>query len=67
MQQPRELMRIDEHLADAEISRAIHYLDPDGCAGKTREDASTLVEISIALHTGLTGAITYICLYMRSV
>lgn len=67
MQQPRELMKIDEHLADAEIRRAIHYLVPDGCAGRTRDDASTPVEISIALLTGLTGAITYLCLYMRSV
>ena len=67
MQHPRELMKIDEHLTDAEISRAIHYLDPEVSAERTEEDTGTIVGICIALLTGLTAAITYICLYMRSV
>lgn len=67
MQQHHELMKIDEYLADAEICRAIHYLDPEVSAERTEEDTDTLAGICIALLTGLTGAITYICLYMRSV
>ena len=67
MQQRHEPMKINEHLTDAEISRAIHRLDPEASAERTEEDTGTLVGICIALLVGLTGAIAYICLYMRSV
>lgn len=67
MQEHRGLMEIDEHLTDAKVSRAIHYLDPEGCVERSGEDTATLAGISIALLTGLTGAITYICLCMRSI
>lgn len=59
-------MELNEHLTNAEIKRAIRYLDPDTYAERTDEDAATLVEICVTLLTGLMGAITYICLYMRN-
>lgn len=66
MQENRELMKLNEHLTDAEITWAIRYLDPDLCAERTGEDAGTLVGICITLLIGLASAITWICLYMRS-
>lgn len=65
MQESRELRELSEHLTDGEITRVIRYLDPDSCAGKSREDTGTLVEIGISLFMGLTAALTYIGLYLR--
>jgi hypothetical protein len=64
MQENREMM-LNEHLTDAEIVRAIHYLDPDLCTDKTLEDTGSAVGIGITLLTALTGALTYIGLYVR--
>jgi hypothetical protein len=61
-----ELMPIPERMTDTEILWAIRYLDPDPCAERTSEDSGTLLGICITLLTGLTGAITYICLYIRN-
>jgi hypothetical protein len=65
MQENSKPIELNEHLTDAEISRAIRYLDPDLCAQRAGKCAGTIVEICITLLTGLTGALTYICLYMR--
>ena len=65
MQENREMMALNEHLTDAEIVRAIRYLDPDLCTDKALEDTGTAVGIGIALLTALTGALTYIGLYVR--
>ena len=66
MQKYRELMGLNEHLTDTEITWAILYLDPDVHAGRAREDASRLVGICVTLVAGLTSAIAYICFYVRS-
>jgi tetrahydromethanopterin S-methyltransferase subunit G len=65
MQENNELMEFNRHLTDAEIAWAIRYLDPDLCAQRAGKDAGRLVGICIILITGLTGALSYICLYMR--
>jgi hypothetical protein len=65
MQDNHEMMELNEHLTDAEIMRAIRYLDPDLCAEKAGEDTGTAVGIGITLLTALTGALTYIGLYVR--
>ena len=65
MQENRELTEFHAHLTDAETMWAIRYLDPDLCAERSGKDVGTLVGICITLLTGLTSAITYICLYMR--
>ena len=65
MQNNHEMMELNEHLTDAEIMRAIRYLDPDLCAEKAGEDTGTAVGIGITLLTALTGALTYIGLYVR--
>jgi hypothetical protein len=65
MQENHEMMELNEHLTDAEIVRAIRYLDPDLCAEQTEQDAGTVVGIGISLLTALTGALTHISLYVR--
>ncbi|QNI30500.1 hypothetical protein H7849_15235 [Alloacidobacterium dinghuense] len=56
----------DERLTDAEIMRAIRYLDPDVCAERARENAGTILGICITLVTVLTGALAYVWLYTRT-
>ena len=65
MQDNREMMKLNEHLTDAEIVRAIRYLDPDICTEKAEEDTGTVVGIGVTLLTALTGALTYVGLYVR--
>ena len=65
MQDNHEMMELNERQTDAEIMWAIRYLDPDLCAEKAGEDTGTAVGIGIALLTVLTGALTYIGLYVR--
>jgi hypothetical protein len=65
MQNNHEMMELNEYLKDAEIVRAIRYLDPDLCAERAEEDTGTVVGIGITLLTGLTRALTYIGLYVR--
>jgi hypothetical protein len=55
----------NEHLTDAEIARAIRYLDPDLSAEEARDDIGTVIGIGVTLLTALTGALTYIGLYVR--
>lgn len=59
------MMKLNEHLTDTEIMQAICYLDPDLCAGKSGEDTRAAAGIGITLLTALTGALTYIGLYVR--
>ena len=65
MQENRELIKLNEHLTDAEIGQAIRYLDPDLCAERTGADADTLVGICIILLIVLTVALTCVRLYVR--
>ena len=65
MQENREMMELNEHLTDAGIMWEIRYLDPDLCAEKSGEDTGTAVGIGITLLMALTGALTYIGLYLR--
>jgi hypothetical protein len=46
MQDNHEMMELNEYLTDAEIVRAIRYLDPDFSTERTEEDAGTALEIS---------------------
>ena len=66
MQENRELMKLNEHLTDTEIMWAIRYLDPDSSAEKTGKEAGTIVGICITLLIALTGVLTCICLYVRT-
>jgi hypothetical protein len=63
MQENCEPMALNEHLTDAEITWAIHYLDPDLCAERIGKDAGTFVGICLIL---LIGFAAYICLYVRT-
>ena len=65
MQKNHEMMGLNEHLTDAEIIRAIRYLDPDLRAETVGEDAGTATGIGITLLAALAGALTYIALYVR--
>jgi|GEM_PF-4599489 len=65
MQDNHEVMERNEYLTDAEIVRAIRYLDPDLCTQEAGEDIGTVIGIGISLLTALTGALTYISLYVR--
>ena len=64
MQENQRLTVLDEHLTDTEIMWAIRYLDPDLNAERAREDDGTVLGICITFLTCLTGALTYICLYI---
>jgi hypothetical protein len=65
MQHYHEMMEPNEYLTDAEIVRAIRYLDPDLCAEGAEEHTGTSVGIGISLLTALTAALTYIGFYVR--
>jgi len=65
MQEDQEMTELNERLTDAEIIRAIRYLDPDLCPEMTEEDAGTVVGIGITLLTALTSTLTSISLYLR--
>src|ERR1700733_4214108 len=55
----------NEHLTDAEIMRAIRYLDRDVCAERTGEDAGTILGFFITFVAALIAALAYIWLYTR--
>jgi hypothetical protein len=55
-----------EQKSDAEIALAIHYLDPEFNAEGTEEDDGTVLGIVMSSVTWLTGTLTYISLYMRT-
>lgn len=65
MQENRERIVDAERLTDAEIMRAIRYLDPDIYGERTREDASTILVICITLLIFFTGALAYVYLLTR--
>ena len=67
MQENHEMMDLSEHLTDAEVERAIRYLDPDLRAEQNEEGTSTVVGIGITLLTALTDALTSISLYIRNI
>jgi hypothetical protein len=52
--------------SDAEIALAIHYLDPEFNPEEAEEEDGTVLEIVISSVRWLTGTLTYICLYMRT-
>jgi len=66
MQENYRLVMLNGNLTDDEIMRAIRYLDPDSCAEKNRKDGGTIVGICIALLIALTGVLTSICLFVRT-
>jgi hypothetical protein len=55
-----------EQMSDAEIALAIHYLDPEFNPEGNGEDVGTVLGIVIDSVTWLTGTLTHICLYMRT-
>jgi hypothetical protein len=55
-----------EQKSDAEIALAIHYLDREFNAEGTEEDEGTVLGIVTSSVTWLTGTLTYISLYMRT-
>ena len=57
---------IHEQKSDAEIALAIHYLDPEFNAEETEEDDGTVLGIVMNSVTWLTGTLTYLSLYMRT-
>ena len=64
--QANHKIEILEQKSDAEIALAIHYLDPEFNPQESGEDDGTVVGIVIRSVTWLTGTLTYICLYMRT-
>ena len=66
MQENYRLVMLNGNLTDDEIMRAIRYLDPDSSAEKTGKEAGTIVGICITLLIALTGVLTCICLYVRT-
>jgi len=66
MQKHYDMMEI-KHLTDAEITKAIRYLDPDLRAAQNEESTNTVVGIGIIFLTALTDALTSISLYIRNI
>ena len=65
MQANREMMKLNEYPSDAETMRTIRYLDPDLRVDTSTEHTGTGVGIGITVLAALTGALTYIGLYVR--
>ena len=64
--QANHTMEILEQKRDAEIALSIHYLDPEFNPAENGEDDGSIFGIAVNFVTWLTGALTYICLYMRT-
>ena len=64
--QANDKIETHEQKRDAEIALAIHYLDPEFNPKDNKEDNGTVFGIVISSVTWLTGTLTYICLYMRT-
>ena len=64
--QANHKLEILEQKSDLEIALAIHYLDPEFNPKDNEEDDGTVLGIVISSVTWLTGTLTYICLYMRT-
>jgi hypothetical protein len=64
--QANHKIEILEQKSDAEIALAIHYLDPEFDPKENGEDDGTVRGSVISSVTWLTGTLTYICLFMRT-
>ncbi len=64
--QANHKIEILEQKGDAEIALAIHYLDPEFNPEENGEDDDTILGTVMSSMTWLTGTLTYICLYMRT-
>jgi hypothetical protein len=64
--QANHKIEILDQKSDAEIALAIHYLDPEFNPKENGEDDDTVLGIFISSATWLTGTLTHICLYMRT-
>jgi hypothetical protein len=62
MQKRRKLKRSVDHLTDAEITSAIHYLDPDACKGTGHSAGAILWPFLIVLG----GVLVYVWLNLRT-
>ena len=62
MQKHNKLMRPVDHLTNAEITSAIHYLDPDACKRTGNSVGAILWPFLIVL----VGAFIYIWLSLRT-
>lgn len=65
MPENHEMMNLNKHKTDAEIMRAIRYLDPDLCARRAGEDTGTAGGFGCTLLTALAGALTCIGVCVR--
>jgi hypothetical protein len=64
--QTNHTLAILEQKSDAEIALAIHYLDPGFSAEAREEEDGTVLGIVMSSVTWLTGTLTYLSLYMRT-
>jgi hypothetical protein len=64
--QANHKIEILEQKSDAEIALAIHYLDPEFSPKENGEDDGTVLGIVVNSMIWLTGTLTYIGLYMRT-
>jgi hypothetical protein len=63
MQEHYQPMSSDDHLTDAQITSAIHYLDPDASGKRTEHNAGELLWPFLIV---LVGTLVYIWLYLRT-
>ena len=64
--QTNHTLAILEQKSDAEIAFAIHYLDPEFSAEAREEEDGTVLGIVMSSVTWLTGTLTYLSLYTRT-
>ena len=64
--QTHHTSEIVEQKSDAEIALAIHYLDPEFDPGGNGDDDGSVLGIVMSSVTWLTGTLTHICLYVRT-
>jgi hypothetical protein len=64
--QTNHKLEILELTSNAEIALAIHYLDPEFNSKENGEDDGSVLGTVISSVTWLTGTLTHICLYMRT-
>jgi hypothetical protein len=55
-------------ITDAEITMAIHYLDPDASVERTEDhcDRDTILGMDLSFVIALAGVLAYLWLYMRT-
>jgi hypothetical protein len=64
--QTNHTLAILEQKSDAEIALAIHYLDPEFNAEAREEEDGTVLGIVMSSVRWLTGTLTYLSLYTRT-